>query len=375
MLVGVPKEIKNHEYRVGLTPLSVAELTHAGHKVMVQKTAGKGAGFADSDYVNAGGQIIEEADEIFGQAEMIVKVKEPQPQECQMLRSGQILFTFLHLAPDPDQAEALLASDVVAVAYETVTDRTGKLPILTPMSEVAGRMSIQVAAHYLEKEQGGAGVLLGGVPGVMPGKVTILGAGVAGTNALQMAVGLGANVTVINRSLPHLRALDAFYQGTIQTRLATKSMIEMEVLESDVVIGAVLIPGGVTPNLVTRDMVSDMKPGSVAIDISIDQGGCFETSRPTSHSEPTYVVDDVIHYCVTNIPGAVPKTSTLALNNATLPFILELANSGEGAFKSNPHLLDGLNIYRGVITHAAVAQSLGKPCERPTFRSTGNVIT
>ncbi len=368
MLLGVPKEVKNQEYRVGLTPQSVAELTHADHKVFVQSSAGVGAGFADADYTGAGAQIISTAEEIFDQADMIVKVKEPQPQECKMLRPGQTLFTFLHLAPDPDQAEARLWSDAIAVAYETVTNRAGKLPILTPMSEVAGRMSIQLAAHHLEKWQGGAGVLLAGVPGVRPGKVTILGAGVAGTNALQMAVALGANVTVINRSLPKLRALDAQYRGRIETRTATKSAIEAEVLESDVVIGAVLVPGGTAPKLLTRGMVKEMKPGSVVIDISIDQGGCFETSRPTSHSEPTYVVDEVIHYCVTNIPGAVPKTSTLALNNATLPFVLELANKGaDQAFKDNSYLLSGLNIYKGTVAHPSVAHDLRKPYEKPVF--------
>ena len=368
MRVGIPKEIKDHEYRVGLTPASVADVIGEGHEVIVQTRAGENAGFPDAEYVGVGAHIADNAEEVFGRADMIVKIKEPQPQECKMLHSGQILFTFLHLAPDPRQAEALLASDAIAVAYETVTDTTGKLPILTPMSEIAGRMSIQVAAHFLEKAHGGEGLLLGGVPGVKAGKVVILGAGVAGTNALQIAVGLGANVTMINRSLPPLRSLDALYRGRVQTRLSAKSQIQEEILDADVVVGAVLVPGGAAPRLVSRDLVKRMKPQSVVVDIAVDQGGCFDTSRPTSHSEPIYVVDEVIHYCVTNMPGAVPKTSTLALNNATLPFVLELANRGpEQAFEVDPHLRNGLDIYRGVVAHPIVARDLGLPYEKPNF--------
>ncbi|QYE35342.1 alanine dehydrogenase [Polymorphobacter sp. PAMC 29334] len=360
MHVGVPKEIKIHEYRVGLTPPSVAELTAAGHIVTVETGAGSGIDFTDGDYVAAGATVVATAAEVFAAADMIVKVKEPQLAECAMLRPGQVLFTYLHLAPDPDQAKALIASGATCIAYETVTDRTGGLPLLRPMSEVAGRMSVQVGAHYLEKEQGGRGILLGGVPGVAPGRIAILGGGVSGVNAAQMAVGLRADVTIYDISTARLAEIDEMFEGRVKTVFSSKAAIEAAVASAHVVIGAVLIPGAAAPKLVTRDMLKLMKRGSVLVDIAIDQGGCFETSHATTHQDPVYVVDGIIHYCVANMPGAVARTSTFALNNATLPFALRLAKLGaEGAMASDPHLAAGLNVMGGKIRHAAVAEALG----------------
>ena len=360
MHIGVPKEVKIHEYRVGLTPPSVAELTAAGHTVTVETQAGCGIDFTDDDYVAAGALIAPDAARVFAAADMIVKVKEPQPAECAMLRPGQVLFTYLHLAPDPVQANALLASGATCIAYETVTDRTGGLPLLRPMSEVAGRMSVQVGAHYLEKEQGGRGILLGGVPGVAPGRVAILGGGVSGVNAAQMAVGLRADVTIYDISTARLAEIDEMFEGRVKTVFSSKAAIEAAVASAHVVIGAVLIPGAAAPKLVTRDMLKLMKRGSVLVDIAIDQGGCFETSHATTHQDPVYVVDGIIHYCVANMPGAVARTSTFALNNATLPFALRLAKLGaEGAMAADHHLAAGLNVMAGKIRHAAVAEALG----------------
>ncbi len=360
MHIGVPKEIKIHEYRVGLTPPSVAELTVAGHTVTVETQAGCGIDFTDDDYVAAGAAIALDAARVFAAADMIVKVKEPQPAECAMLRPGQVLFTYLHLAPDPVQAKALLASGATCIAYETVTDRTGGLPLLRPMSEVAGRMSVQVGAHYLEKEQGGRGILLGGVPGVAPGRVAILGGGVSGVNAAQMAVGLRADVTIYDISTARLAEIDEMFEGRVKTVFSSKAAIEAAVASAHVVIGAVLIPGAAAPKLVTRDMLKLMKRGSVLVDIAIDQGGCFETSHATTHQDPVYVVDGIIHYCVANMPGAVARTSTFALNNATLPFALRLAKLGaEAAMAADHHLAAGLNVMGGKIRHAAVAEALG----------------
>ena len=360
MVVGVPKEIKTHEYRVGLVPGSVRELVLHGHKVLVETGAGAGIGFADDAYRAAGAEIAPDARSVFAAADMIVKVKEPQPSEIAMLRKGQILFTYLHLAADKAQTEGLIRSGATCIAYETVTDARGGLPLLAPMSEVAGRMSVQVGAHCLEKEQGGAGILLGGVPGVAAAKVVIIGGGVSGTNAARMAMGMEAYVTVIDRSLPRLNELDMQFGAQLHTLFSTVENIENEVVSADLVIGAVLVPGGAAPKLVTRAMVKRMRPGSVLVDIAIDQGGCFETSRPTTHAKPTYVEEGVIHYCVTNMPGAVARTSTFALNNATLPFVIALADKGwRRALRDNPHLSHGLNIESGRVTHAAVAQDLG----------------
>ena len=362
MLIGVPKEIKTHEYRVGLIPGSVRELAHHGHQVVVEKGAGIGIGFDDAAYEKAGARVLATAAEVFAAAEMIVKVKEPQPQEIAMLRKGQVLFTYLHLAADKAQTEGLMRSGAVCIAYETVTDARGGLPLLAPMSEVAGRMAIQVGAHCLEKEQGGAGILGGGVPGVAAAMVVILGGGVAGTNAARVAMGMEAYVTVIDRSLQRLYELDLQFGSQLHTLFATVENIEREVLAADLVIGAVLVAGAAAPKLVTRAMVKQMRPGSVLVDISIDQGGCFETSRPTTHANPTYVEEGVIHYCVTNMPGAVARTSTFALNNATLPFSLALANKGwRKALADDPHLRAGLNIAAGKVTHPAVAEALGLP--------------
>ncbi len=360
MRIGVPKEIKTHEYRVGMTPASVRELVHRGHEVLVEAGVGAGIGCSDDAYRAAGAAVAAGAAEVFAAAELIVKVKEPQPPEFGLLREGQVLFTYLHLAPDPVQARALIQSRCIAIAYETVTDRHGGLPLLAPMSEVAGRMSIQVGAHCLEKEQGGGGILLAGVPGVPPGNVVVLGGGVAGTNAARMAIGLGARVTVIDKSLARLTELDQMFGPRLRTVFATMQAIEENVIEADLVIGAVLIPGAAAPKLVTRDMVRRMRRGAVMVDISIDQGGCFETSRPTSHAQPTYVEEGIVHYCVTNMPGAVARTSAHALNNATLPFVQQLADKGwRRALAENPHLRAGLNIHTGRVTHAAVAQELG----------------
>lgn len=359
MRVGVPKEIKVQEYRVGLTPASVAELVAAGHEVIVETNAGMGIDFSDDSYVKAGARIAPDADSTFAQADMIVKVKEPQAVEIARLEPRHLLFTYLHLAPDPDQAHGLMKSGATCIAYETVTSNSGQLPLLKPMSEVAGRMSIQVAAHFLEKEQGGRGVLLGGVPGVAPAKVAILGGGVSGINAAQMATGLRADVTIYDISNDRLAELDMHFGSQIKTAYASKSAIADAVTQAEVVIGAVLIPGAAAPKLVTRDMLKTMKRGSVLVDISIDQGGCFETSRATTHDDPVYEVDGVIHYCVANMPGAVARTSAFALNNATLPFVLKLANQGaEAAMKADRHLAAGLNVSGGKIRHQAVAEAL-----------------
>jgi len=360
MRIGVPKEIKTHEYRVGLVPGSVRELVHHGHEVAVETGAGAGIGFPDPAYEAVGAKVLPNAAAVFKAADMVVKVKEPQAQEIGMLRQGQVLFTYLHLAADKAQAEGLMRQGVTAIAYETVTDLRGGLPLLAPMSEVAGRMSIQVGAHCLEKEQGGTGLLLGGVPGVSAAKVVILGGGVAGTNAARMAMGVEAYVTVIDKSLHRLNELDMQFGSQLHTIFATLDNIEREVLAADLVVGAVLVPGAAAPKLVTRELVRKMKPGSVLVDISIDQGGCFETSKPTTHAAPTYTVDGVIHYCVTNMPGAVARTSTVALNNATLPFVVALAAKGwRKALVDDQNLRGGLNVHGGKITHAAVARDLG----------------
>jgi alanine dehydrogenase len=360
MRIGVPKEVKVHEYRVGLTPGSVRELVAQGHAVVVQRDAGAAIGFSDTAYAAAGAEIAADAAEVFATAELIVKVKEPQPFEWAMLRPGQVLFTYLHLAPDPAQAKGLMGSGASAVAYETVTEAEGGLPLLRPMSEVAGRMAPQVGARCLEKEAGGAGILLGGVPGVPGARVAIIGGGVVGANAARIAHGMRAQVTVLDRSPRALHALDVEFNGAVDTRFATREAIEATVAESDLVIGAVLVPGAAAPKLVTRAMVAEMRPGSVVVDVAIDQGGCFETSRPTTHAEPTYVEEGVVHYCVTNMPGAVARTSAVALNNATLPFTLQIADKGLArACAENPHLAQGLNVHGGRITHPAVAAALG----------------
>jgi len=362
MQVGVPKEIKPDEYRVGLTPASVRELTIHGHQVVVERGLAAGIGISDDAYRAAGARVAESAAEVFAAAALIVKVKEPQADEIGMLRAGQVLFTYLHLAADPAQTKGLLRSGATCVAYETVTDARGTLPLLAPMSEVAGRMAVQVGAHCLEKEQGGAGILLGGVPGVGPAKVVVLGGGVAGTNAARMAVGLESSVTIIDKSLPRLYDLDLQFGPRATTLFSTAEAIEHAVLGADLVIGAVLVPGGAAPKLVSRAMLRAMRPGSVLVDIAIDQGGCFETSRPTTHSHPTYVEEGVVHYCVTNMPGAVARTSTFALNNATLPFVLALAGKGwRRALADDAHLRHGLNVHSGKLTHEAVARDLGLP--------------
>ncbi len=360
MLIGVPKEIKDQEYRVGLVPFSVRELTHHGHRVLVERDAAHPIGLDDEDYVAAGAEIAESADEVFARAELVVKVKEPLEVERRRLREGQVLFTYLHLAADATQTRDLIESGVTGIAYETVTDGAGRLPLLAPMSEVAGRMSIQAGAHCLERAQGGRGVLLGGVPGVPAANVVIIGGGVVGTNAARMAMGMEARVTVIDASLARLAALDMQFGPTLNTIFSTVESIERYVSRADLVVGAVLVPGAETPNLVSRAMVHDMRRGSVLVDVSIDQGGMADTSRPTSHSEPTYVVDDVVHYCVTNMPGAVARTSTFALNNATLPYILKLAGEGwRRALAGDEGFAAGLNVHRGHVTHPAVAHDLG----------------
>ncbi len=361
MRVGVPKEIKNHEYRVGLTPPSVSELVSAGHEVIVETRAGSGIDFDDQDYIDVGARIVPDARTVFAESDMIVKVKEPQAQEIALLEPRHLLFTYLHLAPDPDQARGLMASGATCIAYETVTANDGSLPLLKPMSEVAGRMSVQVGAHYLEKEQGGRGVLLGGVPGVAPAKVAILGGGVSGVNAAQMAVGMRADVTIYDISNARLAELDMFFGSQIKTVYASKAAIASAVQNAALVIGAVLVPGAAAPKLVTRDMLKTMKRGSVLVDIAIDQGGCFETSRATTHDDPVYEIDGVIHYCVANMPGAVARTSAFALNNATLPFVVKLARHGaEAAMRADRHLANGLNVMGGKIRHQAVAEALGE---------------
>lgn len=360
MRVGIPKEIKVHEYRVGLTPHGAAELVRRGHAVLVQSQAGAGIGFSDEQYEAAGARIVADAPSVFAEADLIVKVKEPQPQECRSLRPGQVLFTYLHLAPDPEQARLLLESDCVAIAYETVTDDRGGLPLLAPMSEVAGRMAVQAGAHALEKGQGGAGVLLPGVPGVAPAQVVVLGGGVVGINAARIALGVGAQVCLLDVSLARLRELDTQYGPRLVTQYSSHETICDQIADADLVIGAVLIPGAAAPKLISREMLHTMRTGSVIVDVAIDQGGCVETSHPTTHLDPTYVVDGIVHYCVANMPGAVARTSTLALTNATLPFVLELADKGyRNALAQSRHLRNGLNIHRGRVTHEAVARDLG----------------
>jgi alanine dehydrogenase len=360
MIIGVPQEVKNNEFRVGLTPGNVSGLCKQGHSVLVQRGAGEQIGLSDESYRIAGATLINSAAEVFKKAEMIVKVKEPQPQECAMLREDQILFTYLHLAPDPIQTQALIQSGASCIAYETVTAFNGALPLLAPMSEVAGRMSIQAAATHLEKTHGGIGVLMAGVPGVSPAKVVILGAGVVGRNALQIAVGMGADVCVFDRDIDRLRQIDLFYGNRVRTFYSDSLLIEQEVSEADVVIGAVLLPGGAAPKLVTREMIKKMKSGAVVVDVAIDQGGCFETSKPTTHADPTFMVDGVLHYCVANMPGAVARTSTFALTNATYPYVEALANRGIlNALSIDHHLRNGLNVHKGVLTSKPVAQAQG----------------
>ena len=362
MIVGVPKETKVHEYRVGLTPQSAREVARHGHEVWIESGAGAAIDFSDADYRAAGAKIVAKAAEIFAGADMIVKVKEPQSPERAQLRPGQVLFTYLHLAPDPQQAKDLIASGAICIAYETVTSSTGTLPLLAPMSEVAGRMSIQAGAHALEKSRGGRGVLLAGVPGVPPGKVLILGGGVVGVNAAQIAVGLGADVMVVDRSLEALRRIDARFGAAVKTQYSTDAAVEAAALDADLVIGAVLVPGAAAPKLIARELLARMKRGAVLVDVAIDQGGCFETSRPTTHDNPTYEVDGIIHYCVANMPGAVARTSTQALNNATLPFVLALADNGWArALREDKHFADGLNVAAGKVTNRAVAEALGHP--------------
>tara|TARA_R100000900_G_scaffold102403_1_gene79410 strand:+ start:91308 stop:92501 length:1194 start_codon:yes stop_codon:yes gene_type:complete len=360
MLIGVPKEIKNHEYRIGLTPAGVRELVHDGHQVMVEEDGAAAIGFDNDQYRDAGAEIVAGAEEIFERAELLIKVKEPQPEEYARLREGQVLFTYLHLAPDPEQAKGLLASGATCIAYETVTGPNKGLPLLAPMSEVAGRMAIQAGAHNLEKAQGGNGVLLGGVPGVEPAKVLVIGGGVVGINAARMAMGMGADVTLLDRDLRRLKELDMFFGGRLKTVYSTKEAVERYALEADLVIGAVLIPGAAAPKLISRELVERMKRGAVMVDVAIDQGGCFETSKPTTHQDPTFVIDGVVHYCVANMPGGVARTSTIALTNATLPYAVDLARKGVArALKDDEHLRNGLNVHAGQVTHRAVAEALG----------------
>ena len=360
MLIGVPKEIKSNEHRIGCTPAGVRELVHHGHQVMVQRGGALTIGFEDEHYEQAGAEIVESPEEIFRRAEMIIKVKEPQPGECAMLRPGQVLFTYLHLAPDPEQARRLIDSGATCIAYETVTSEGHGLPLLAPMSEVAGRMAIQAGAYNLEITQGGDGILLGGVPGVEPARVLVIGGGVVGINAARMAAGLGADVTILDRSIARLQELEMIFGGRIRTVFSTRDAIERYALEADLVIGAVLIPGAAAPKLVSAEMVKRMKKGAVMVDVAIDQGGCFETSRPTTHQEPTYIVDGVVHYCVANMPGGVARTSTIALTNATLPYALHLAERGAtAALREDAHLRNGLNVHAGMVTHQAVAEALG----------------
>ncbi|MGV6812996.1 MAG: alanine dehydrogenase [Brevirhabdus sp.] len=360
MLIGCPKEIKSHEYRVGLTPNAAREAVANGHDVVIETQAGAGSGFPDADYVAAGAQVADTAEEVFARADMIVKVKEPQAVERKMLREGQLLFTYLHLAPDPDQTHDLLASGCTAIAYETVTDAQGGLPLLAPMSEVAGKLAPQVGAWTLQKANGGRGVLMGGVPGVGPARVTVIGGGVVGTHAARVAAGMGADVTVLDMSLPRMRYLDDTFGGVFRTRYASRGNTAELVAEADLVVGAVLIPGAAAPKLVSRADLSTMKPGAAIVDVAIDQGGCFETSRPTTHDDPIFEVDGVMHYCVANMPGAVARTATIALGNATMPFMLALANKGwRQACEDDPHLLNGLNVHAGQLTYYAVGKALG----------------
>ncbi|MFK5996841.1 MAG: alanine dehydrogenase [Rhodobacterales bacterium] len=360
MLIGCPKEIKNQEYRVGMMPAAVTEAVAHGHSVIIEKSAGAGAGFEDTAYVEAGAEIVDTAAEIFARADMVVKVKEPQPVERQQLREGQILFTYLHLAPDAPQTNDLLASGVTAIAYETVTDRNGTLPLLAPMSEVAGKLAPQVGSWTLQKANGGRGVLLGGVPGVAPGRVVVIGGGVVGTHAARVAAGMGADVTVLDMSMPRMRYLDDAFGGTFKTRYASKENTAALIADADIVVGAVLIPGAAAPTLISRAQLSTMKPGSVLVDVAIDQGGCFETSKATTHDDPIYEVDGIMHYCVANMPGAVARTATIALGNATMPFMMALADKGwKQACTDDVHLLHGLNTHQGKLTYAAVGKALG----------------
>ncbi len=360
MLIGVPKEIKNHEYRVGMVPGSVRELIAHGHDIVVEHNAGIGIGFTDADYEAVGARIVDTAEQVFAEADMIVKVKEPLAEERARLREGQVLFTYLHLAPDRPQTEDLIKSKAICIAYETVTGPTGGLPLLAPMSEVAGRMSIQAGAECLEKSNHGRGMLLGGVPGVPPAKVAIIGGGVVGSNAAQMAIGMGARVVILDRNIDVLRRLNAQFGAALETSFSSRDSLENHVINADLVIGGVLIPGAAAPKLVTREMISQMRPGAAIVDVAIDQGGCFETSKPTTHQDPTFIVDDVVHYCVANMPGAVPLTSTFALNNATLPYIINLANKGfVKAMAEDGHLMNGLNVVDGKVTNESVAENLG----------------
>ncbi len=362
MLVGLPREIKDNEFRVGLTPASVRELKAHGHRILVEKNAGAGIDAPDEAYAKAGAEIVDTAAEVFARAEMVVKVKEPQPQECKMLRPGQILFTYLHLAPDPEQARLIEASGAIAIAYETVTDAAGRLPLLAPMSEVAGRMAVQVGAVSLQKANGGRGVLLAGVPGVPPGKVVVLGGGVVGANAARIAHGMGADVTIFDKSIARLAYLDDLYGPHLKTCYSTTEAVEEAVFGADLIIGAVLVPGAAAPKLVTRAMLPLMRPGAVLVDVAIDQGGCFESSHATTHSDPTYIIDNIVHYCVANMPGAVARTSTFALNHATLPYTLKLADKGwRQALIDDKNFRNGLNVAEGKITFAAVAEALGRP--------------
>jgi alanine dehydrogenase len=367
MIIGIPKEVKNHEYRVGATPDMVKTFVHAGHEILVQSQAGAQIGFTDEMYAKAGAQIVKSPKEVY-KAEMVIKVKEPQLSEFPLLKEGQILFCYLHLAPDPEQAKHLLQRKVVGIAYETVTDKMHRLPLLIPMSEIAGRISVQVGATALQMANGGRGVLLGGVPGVRPGKVAVIGGGIVGTQALRMALGLGADVAVLDNNLSRLRELEALYSPALKTLYATPAAIEKAVAEADLVIGAVLVPGKMAPKVVTKGMVKKMLPGSVIVDVAIDQGGCFETSRPTTHSDPTYVVDGVVHYCVTNMPGACARTATIALTNATMSYALKIAKHGyQRALQEDPGLMLGLNVYLGHVTHPDVANDLGYKCFTPKW--------
>ena len=362
MLIGVPKEIKAQEFRVGMTPAGVRELVAAGHRVMVEAGSGEAIGLSDDLYNAAGATIIKTAEEIFGEAEMIVKVKEPQAHECRQLRPNQMLFTYLHLAADPQQAALLIASGATCIAYETITSARGGLPLLAPMSLVAGRLSVQAGAHHMEIHQGGNGTLLGGVPGVQPGKVLVLGGGVVGSSAIRVALGMGAEVTVVDRSVARLGELDEQYAGRLRTIASTAAAVDQYAREADLIIGAVLIPGASAPKLISRDLLTQLKPGTVMVDVAIDQGGCFETSKPTTHADPTYVIDGVVHYCVANMPGAVARTATMALTNATLPYVLQLAQGDVASvLLSDPHFGAGLNVYDGRLTHSAVAAALEAP--------------
>ncbi|QQS48212.1 MAG: alanine dehydrogenase [Acidobacteriota bacterium] len=362
MIVGLPKEIKDNEFRVGMTPAGVGTLSESGHTVLVERNAGEGSGITDEEYVAARGQIVDTADEVWERAEMIVKVKEPVGPEHQRMREGQLLFTYLHLAPDPKLTQVMIERQVTGIAYETITNEEGHLPLLTPMSEVAGRMAVQVGAQYLQKPEGGRGVLMGGVPGVLPAKVVIIGGGVVGINSLKMAVGLGAHVVILDKNLERLRYLDDIFGAKIRTLMSNPFTVQEAIANADLVVGAVLVPGAAAPRLVTREMLKTMHKGAVIVDVAVDQGGCIETTRPTTHSDPTFFVEDVLHYCVANMPGAVPRTSTFALTNATLPFALKLANKGfREAIARDPHLRNGVNTYAGHITYAAVAESQGQP--------------